>query len=365
VEEGLIMSVSPHATRKQPALRLPLAAAAAAAVLALTACGGGTEASAPAASEGKPDYGQLDMNLSWIKNAEFAGEYFADSKGYFADAGFSKVNLIAGGPSGTSSETMVLSGGALVGTSSPLGVAPVIQEDDAPLKIIGTKYQKNPFTVVSLADDPIETPQDLVGKKIGVQAGVNETLFEALLEVNDIDASSVTIVPVQYDPQPLANGDVDGFFAYITNESLTLELDGHDVVNLPLADNGLPFMAESLVTTEENIETKRDALKGFLAAMIRGWKDAVADPEESARLAVEEYGADLGLEMQKETRQAEEQNALVESADTEANGLLTMSDKLMDDNVEILKLAGYDLTKDQLFDPSLLEEVYAENPDLK
>ncbi|NKX51497.1 ABC transporter substrate-binding protein, partial [Arthrobacter deserti] len=40
-------------------------------------------------------------------------------------------------------------------------------------------------------------------------------------------------------------------------------------------------------------------------------------------------------------------------------------EKLMADNVEILKLAGYDLTAGQLFDTSLLEEVYAENPDLK
>lgn len=362
------MMVSSRVTTRRPALRLSLASAGAAAVLALTACGGGSTAttSSPAASSAAAaDLGTLDMNLSWIKNAEFAGEYFADSKGYFADSGFSKVNLIAGGPSGTSTETMVLSGGALVGTSSPLGVAPVIQEDDAPLKIIGTKYQKNPFTVTSLADNPIKTPQDLVGKKIGVQAGVNETLFEALLEVNGIDKSSVTIVPVQYDPQPLVNGEVDGFFAYITNESITLEFDGHDVENLPLADNGLPFMAESLVTTEENIQTRREALKGFLVAMIKGWKDAVADPEESARLAVEDYGADLGLEMDKEIRQSEEQNKLVTTADTEANGLMTMSDKLMADNVEILKLAGYDLTVEDLFDTSLLEEVYAENADLK
>jgi len=361
------MKVSSRVTTRRSALRLSLACAGTAAALALAACGGGSPAttSSPAGpSAAAADFGTLDMNLSWIKNAEFAGEYFADSKGYFADAGFSKVNLVAGGPGGTSTETVVLAGGALVGTSSPLGVAPVIQEDGAPLKIIGTKYQKNPFTVTSLAGNPIRTPQDLVGKKIGVQAGVNETLFEALLEVNGIDKSSLTVIPVQYDPQPLVNGEVDGFFAYITNESLTLELDGHDVENLPLADNGLPFMAESLVTTEENIQTQREALKGFLVAMIKGWKDAVADPEESARLAVEEYGSDLGLEMEKEVRQAEEQNRLVATADTEANGLMTMSDKLMADNVEILKLAGYDLTVEDLFDTSLLEEVYAENPDL-
>ncbi|GER22590.1 hypothetical protein NCCP1664_10870 [Zafaria cholistanensis] len=44
---------------------------------------------------------------------------------------------------------------------------------------------------------------------------------------------------------------------------------------------------------------------------------------------------------------------------------MSMSDQLMADNVEILKLAGYDLTVGDLFDTTLLEEVYAENPDLK
>ena len=93
---------------------------------------------------------------------------------------------------------MVLSGKALVGTSSPWR-PPVVLNEGAPLKIIGSTYQKNPFTIVSLAANSITAPDDLIGKKIGVQAGVNETLFDALLEVNKIDASKVTKVPVQYD----------------------------------------------------------------------------------------------------------------------------------------------------------------------
>src|SRR5690606_8561420 len=98
---------------------LPVLAAAAAtsSLLLVTACAGsGAEAGTDAA-----DYGPLDVNLSWIKNAEFAGEYFADANGYYAEEGFSELNLIAGGPGGTSTETMLLSGGALVGTSSPMG----------------------------------------------------------------------------------------------------------------------------------------------------------------------------------------------------------------------------------------------------
>ena len=87
--------------------------------------------------------------------------------------------------------------------SNAVSTAQVIAEEDAPLRIIGTKFQKNPFTILSLADGGnIATPQDLVGKKIGVQAGGNETLFDALLEVNGIDPASVEKVPVEYDPAP-------------------------------------------------------------------------------------------------------------------------------------------------------------------
>lgn len=333
-------------------------------LLALAGCG--TESAATTGSSSASSFGTLEVQLSWLKNAEFAGEYFADSKGYYKEAGFPEVNLIAGGPGGASAETMVLSGKALVGTSSPVGVAPVILNEGAPLKIIGTTYQKNPFTIVSLAGNPITKPEDLIGKKIGVQAGVNETLFDALLQVNKIDAGKVTKVPVQYDPQPLINGDVEGFFAYLTNEVLTLELGGHPTAVLPFADNGLPFIAESFVTTEDAIKDRRAELKAFLLASIKGWKDAVADSEESARLAVEVYGKELGLSMDKERGQAEAQNTkLIVSEETAANGLFTISEELQEKNIEILKLAGFDTTADQIFDMSLLDEVYEENPGLK
>ncbi|NKX52321.1 ABC transporter substrate-binding protein, partial [Arthrobacter deserti] len=234
--------------------RLPAAAAAlAASALVLTACSGASGAADGTAA----GYGKLDYNQSWVKTTEFAGEYFADSKGYFRDAGFDTVNLISGGPSGTSSEPMVLSGSALVGTTTPIPAGSMVAEEEAPLKIIGTKFQKNPFTVYSLEDNPIKTPQDLVGKKIGVASGTNEVLFEALLEVNGTDPSTVESVPVQFDPQPLLNGEGDGQIGFLTNEAITVGLEGFVVVTMPFADNGLPFVAGSFVTTDENIAGHR------------------------------------------------------------------------------------------------------------
>ena len=60
-----------------------------------------TPAPAPARPAVPPArFGEIAVQLSWIKNIEFAGEFMADSKGYYTDAGFSKVDLLAGGAAG-------------------------------------------------------------------------------------------------------------------------------------------------------------------------------------------------------------------------------------------------------------------------
>ena len=121
-----------------------------------------------------------------------------------------------------------------------------------------------------------------MGKKIGVQDS-NTALFKALLAANGIDESELTIVPVQYDPAPLINGEVDGFIAYLTNESITVAASGVETTNLPFADNGLPFVAETITVTDDMIANNRDMLKAFLVAEIKGWTDALSTTPRPAR----------------------------------------------------------------------------------
>ena len=121
---------------------------------------------APAGSGPAADLGTLNYQLSWIKNVEFAGAYIADTKGYYKAAGFSAVNLIAGGPVGQPAEVVVAAGKALVGISSPDITAAAITKG-AQLVIIGAQYQKNPFAIMSPGPAPIKTPEDMFGKKIG------------------------------------------------------------------------------------------------------------------------------------------------------------------------------------------------------
>ncbi|SUA73769.1 ABC-type taurine transport system, periplasmic component [Nocardia otitidiscaviarum] len=284
----------------------------------LAACGDDAAGPANGTTPDGSKYGTVAIQLSWIKNIEFAGEYFADSKGYFREAGFGSVNLVAGGAASTSVEAGLGTGKIWLGMSAPQTTAPAVLEG-LPAKIVGATYQKNPFCIVSAAGSPIASPQDMKGRRIGVQ-DTNQLIFAALLTANGMRPDDVTIVPAQFDPTPL---------------------------------------------TQETIDNEREKLKAFLAAEIKGWRDAVADPAEGARLAVEVYGKDLQLDLTEQTEEAIAQNDLVVSADTAANGLFTMTDDLIERNIAALGKSGIDIEADRLFDMSVLAEVYAEQPDLK
>jgi hypothetical protein len=67
----------------------------------------------------------------------------------------------------------------------------------------------------------------------------------------------------------------------------------------------------------------------------------------------------------EQTEEAKAQVGLVVSSDTRANGLFTMTQALIDENVSALKSAKLDIAAADLFDLSVLQEVYAEHPDLK
>jgi ABC-type nitrate/sulfonate/bicarbonate transport system substrate-binding protein len=337
-----------------------------AAGLALAACGGGSSGSAPAAgaSAAPASFGDLSMQLSWIKNIEFGGEYMADSKGYYTQAGFSKVDLVTGPVD--SADALVVAGNVTVGVSAPDATARFITEQGAPLKIIGATFQKNPFCILSIEQGkPIRTLADLAGKTVGIQAGTNQQIFAGFLKANGIDPASVKQVVVQYEPTPLTEKKVDGFMAFLTNEPFLVKAQGFTPVTLAFADNGLPLASETLVVLHDTIDKDRDKLKAFLKAEIQGWNDAVADPAAVAKLAVETYGKDLKLDLAGQTEQAKAQNELVSTAETKTNGLFTISDAAVAANLKSLASMGITVTADQLFDLSLVKEVYAENPSLK
>ena len=308
------------------------------------------------------DLGAIDLRLSWIKNAEFAGSYIADDKGYYLDQGFSSVNLIAGGPSAQPAEVDVSSGAALVGISAPDLVAAAIAQG-AELVIIGAQYQKNPFCVMSLATNPVTTPEEMYGKSFGLQAA-NQSVWDAFVAASGIDDSQIEKFPAQFDPTPLVNGECDCWFSFITNEPNLLLTENIETVTFLLADFGYPLVSEVYVVKKESVTDKRAELKAFLKAELLGWRDLYADPQLGADLTTEKYGADLGLDNAEQLLEVKSELELIFTEETKVNGPFTITDELIAENIEVLGKAGSTLTAEELFDLSILTEVLDENPDL-
>lgn len=296
------------------------------------------------------------LQMGWIANVENAGEFVAAEKGYYTAEGLD-MTLEPGGPA-VSVEPLVVSGKALIGLSQPDNVARA-RANGAKLKVVAATFQKNPAAVMSLASAPILTPQELVGKKLGIQqSGV--AIYDAFFKSIGMDPKSITYVPVQFDPAPLVNGEVDAFVSFQTNQPIQLKTQNIETVTFLTADFGFNLYSDAFIVSEDTLADadKRAAAVKALRASIKGWQDAIADPAAAAKLVVEKYGKSLNLDETAQTLTLEAQIPLIVSDDTKAHGLLTMTEAGIAQNVQTLANSGIEGTAEDIFDATLLAEAY-------
>jgi ABC-type nitrate/sulfonate/bicarbonate transport system substrate-binding protein len=322
---------------------------------ATTAAAGGPATVAPGT------YGSATFMLGWVPDVESGGEFLAASKGYYTQQGFSSVTLMPGGPNATPQETIVETGKALIAITSFDSCAAAVQKGFT-LKVIGAEYQKNPFCIMSLASKPLNGPQDMIGKKIGVQS-VNNSVWAAFLKANSIQLSQVTKVSVSFDPTPLAQGQVDGWFSFITNEPIELGLKGIKTKTFLLADYNYPEVGNVFIATTDSLKNSRAKVKALMTAEIIAWRESISNPNAPAQITIQKYGQ--GLTLAAEQQQSVAQNALMVGGDTSTNGLFYIAPASQAANVKTVSLGGTTVTADQLFDMSILDEIYQSRPDLK
>ncbi len=315
---------------------------------ATTAAAGGAATTAAPGS-----LGQLSFVGPWVFDVETGGEFVADAKGFWTQQGFSSVNIIPSGPNAPAQEQVIATGKGLVAVTSLDSTAAAI-EKGLPIVVIGTQYQKNPFCIMSAASNPLKTPQDMIGKKIGVQSP-NDAVWAAFLKANNIDASKVDKVVVQFDPTPLTQGQVDGWFSFITNEPIELKLKGFNTVTFLLADFNYPEAGNVYICTTDSLKSARNKVKAAMIGDILGWKETLTNPSEASQLAVQKG---QGLTMQQELLQAYAQANLIVTPDSQAHGLFYMTPEFQAANIKTLGIGGTNVTASQTFDMSLLDEIY-------
>ncbi len=289
------------------------------------------------------------MQAAWINDAEFAGYFLAQDKGYYTEEGLD-LTYLPGGPD-VIPESTIIAGRADLALTTPDTTIRAITEQGAKFKIIGAQYQKNPIGIVSLKKNPINAPADLVGKTIAVPP-VNTVTIEALLAMNGVDKTQVNIVPYAYDPTPLVKGEIDASLDFTTNVPFTIGQLGEEAHSFLLYDHGVTLYNDTVVVTEETLAAKRKELVAWLRASRKGWTEALADPALYPPQWETTWFAGTGRSIANEVYFNTAQKPLIEAP----GGIFSMTEEDIEKNIAALAAVGITGTRD-MFDTTLLEEI--------
>ena len=273
--------------------------------LILAACGtGGTGATptatvgsgAPSGSEpaaandcGKAAFGgsnvSISFQLQWTPQAQFAGYFAANDKGYYDEAGLT-VDMLDGGPTIPPQQVVAAKDGPELGEGWVPKVL-VANEAGADLVNIAQVFQRSGTLEVSWKDSNITSPTDWKGKKIGAWGFGNEYEVTAAARKAGLADSDWKKITQDFNMDLLLNRDIDAAEAMTYNElAQLLEKKNPDTGKLYSLDdlNILSFNDYGTAMLQDHVIARKSWLDGktgnvsnaqiatcFLRASFKGW----------------------------------------------------------------------------------------------
>jgi len=248
----------------------------------------------------------VNFQSKWFPQAQFAGYFVAQDKGFYAEEGL-VVTVLDGG--NVNPTVAVASGNADFGTD---WVANILTQRDQGLNVvnIAQMYQTSGYRLVALKSSGIETIADMAGRKVGVWAFGNEFAAEAVFSAAGLTSNldptvtnpDVDAVVYAFDPSLVFPNEVDVASAMTYNELDQIVGLGYDLSTLSIlnpADIGADLLEDSVFATPATLATtnfKGSGLSGaevaqrFLRASIRGWEYAIANQEEAVQIVLASCG---------------------------------------------------------------------------
>lgn len=248
----------------------------------LTACGPTPTAEPTAVPTEKPLV-HIKLPMGYIPNIQFAPFYVAVERGFFKDAGIEIEFDYA----------FETDGVALVGANTlPFSIASgdqVLQarSQGLPIVYVAAWYQKYPVSIISVSDLKIEKPQDLKGKTIGLPGlfGASYVGLRAVLHNAGLKESDVTLESIGFNQvEAFTSGKNPIIVGYAANEPVVLTAKGYPLNELRIADYA-QLASNGIITSQETIETNPDLVRKFVAAVLQGIRETIADPDAAFEIS--------------------------------------------------------------------------------
>jgi putative hydroxymethylpyrimidine transport system substrate-binding protein len=275
----------------------------AALVLAVAACGSDDEgdtaapadtgAAATGATETTKEPAELRVALDWFANPDHISLFYAQDNGYFDDEALDVTMKTPSDPS---------AGLKLVATNK-FDLAVFYEgdiffaaEQDLPVMAVGSLIPTPLNSVMSTADSKVQSPEDFKGATIGV-AGLpfDDAILETIRQQQGLSEDDIKKVNVGFNLVPaLLTGKADAVIgAYWNIEATHVESeDGKPATVIRLEELGVPTYDELIIVANrdklQSDEAYADAVRRFLAAMIKGSEAAQQDEAGSIEIMKED-----------------------------------------------------------------------------
>lgn len=226
------------------------------------------------------------MRLKWLAQAQFAGFYVAEAKGYYAEEGID-ITINPGGPN-LNAETLVASGADQFAVAGSMESVLASREKDLPILAIGMMLQHTPTAYVAFADSGIDGPGDFAGKRVSTFFSGAHHMLYAILAESGITEDDVDVVPQAVTMAPFIERQVDVATVMVFNELNVLKSQGvDDIVVIHPWEHGINVPTDALIVNEPFMNEKPEVVQGFLNASLRGWKYAIENVEEAVDIVME------------------------------------------------------------------------------
>lgn len=236
---------------------------------------------------------ELTLQLKWVTQAQFAGYYVAQDKGFYEEADLD-VTIKPGGPD--IAPTQVIAGGGADVVVEWMPAALAARERGLPLVNIAQPFERSGMMLTCLAESGVTGPEDFPGRTLGVWFFGNEYPFLSWMSQLDIPTEGgddgVTVLKQGFNVDPLLQKQADCISTMTYNEYwqvIDAGITPEQLVLFNYSDLGVATLEDGLYVLESTLEEPgmTDALTRFVAASMKGWDYAAANPEEAAEIILE------------------------------------------------------------------------------
>ncbi|RLC91774.1 MAG: hypothetical protein DRI77_13510 [Chloroflexi bacterium] len=153
------------------------------------------------------------------------------------------------------------------------------RSEGKPVRALAVTFRISAEVFLIEPNSGIQSPYDLVGRKIALSPGGLTIIYRAMMERLGLDRSQVEEIAVTtwdlwecWEIAPVCPN-------YATNGPVLLDLAGEDYGLIWPGDYGVSWYGDVLFTTDQMIAEQPNVVEGFVRATLRGWQKAVEDPE--------------------------------------------------------------------------------------